>query len=321
MGHGALPAVIAGAFVFGIAGSFWAGIRKPLSGRSASDDSPWAEIGSAFTIALGPLMFIGGWIVDSTSARWVLVGSSLLLGTALFGFALSRVYARSLAAVVAATAGTASTGVATISLMPVAFLDDNVAASLNLGFVFVTLGALLGPPAASLLTGALGYERGLSIIAALALIPAGLTLLAGGSSFGSAGADHVESYRSLAAPVIWLASAVLVLYILVEGMIITWIVNHSSEFDTTKRHDDGSIWRLLGPFSRLAPCACIRARVLVTGKFRLMGAAPGRRFGGGDARQYGREPKSPEYSLGRVGPWDVSGADIADVDRASFSRV
>src|SRR5205823_17085 len=135
---------------------------------------------SALHFTLIPCAVLSGILADARGAREVLCLGSVLTGVALVALAAAGTYRGGLRAVLLAGVGVAALTVATCVLMPAGLFENSPAASLNLGFVFVGLGAVLAPALARPLARAAGWRRTVIVFAILALAPAAAVLLAPG---------------------------------------------------------------------------------------------------------------------------------------------
>lgn len=250
-GFNELTAVtIAGAMVFGLVTTFLGSIKLALAERLQLKESRIAALLSVLNLALIPMTLLSGYLIGAWSVGGVLIGGSLLVAFGLGLLALKHGYEWALAAVLAIGAGGASVSAATIVLMPEAFDEpgklfhtdngqeqppaekgkkETTTAALNLGNVFVGLGALLAPMFVALLMGLLGYRRMMLGLALLCLIPAVLAALfpvpqlSGGTVM-----EKIVLHRDVP---LWLAGTVCFLYFPVQYAVSTW--------GTTYLHDQG----------------------------------------------------------------------------------
>src|SRR5262249_49137960 len=136
----------------------------------------------ALNLALIPATLLSGILLDTWSARGVLIIGSLLSALALGTLATltrKKSYLVVLGAILCAGAGAAFLSTGCIVLMPQAcFHDPNkTAASLNLGNVFFGVGALITPTLAWLLIDRFGFRRTVLALTLLCLIPAVASLV------------------------------------------------------------------------------------------------------------------------------------------------
>lgn len=176
----------------------------------------------ALHLALIPLILIGGLLLDIYGVRAILVFGSALLAVGLCGLSLRPTYPHAAVSILLAGFGASSLGTASIVLMPQAFFaPEETTASLNLGFVFLALGALLTPLLADILLEKIGLRRTLAVFALLALTPAFLAVLPGGERWPT-GERAGESATFWAEPAMWLAALMLFFYAPLEAAISLW---------------------------------------------------------------------------------------------------
>jgi MFS family permease len=177
----------------------------------------------ALHLALIPLISIGGLLLDIYGARAILVFGSALLAVGLCGLSLRPTYPHAAVSILLAGFGASALGTASIVLMPQAFFaPEETTASLNLGFVFLALGALLTSLLADILIEKLiGLRRTLAVFALLALTPAFLAVLPSGEHWPT-GEQAGESATFWAEPAMWLAALMLFFYAPLEAAISLW---------------------------------------------------------------------------------------------------
>jgi MFS family permease len=164
---------IAGSLVFGMMLALLGRLKLALAGRLQRSEGQVQRMLIALNVAAIPLVLLCGLFLDAYGARAILMAGSVALSLGLLTLSLRPVYPHAFASLLLATLGTAGVSVASLVLMPRAFFAaDETAASLNLGFAFVALGALMTPALADVLLDALELRRALAIFAFLALVPA-----------------------------------------------------------------------------------------------------------------------------------------------------
>jgi fucose permease len=227
-----IAVTIASAIAFGMILPLLSSIRVPLAEHLRVEEPRIRSLVLALHLALIPMVWVAGVLVDMIGTRWVLVGGSLLTGVAFYALARSPTYLAALFSILLAGAGSANISVAAIVLMPEAFFPENPAASQNLGNVFFCLGALVTPVLADLLLRGLSLRRALSVVGVCALAPGALALLAPDRTLG----EHVrEPGAVLASPVLWVAALVLFLYTPIEGAMYTWAKTYFGDLGHRER--------------------------------------------------------------------------------------
>jgi fucose permease len=170
------------AFVFGMLLALLGSLKLKLAERLQIGEARVGGLLGALNLALIPMMLASGLLIDVFGVRLVLIVGGLLAAVAVFSLALRRSYVAVLGCVVVLGAGAACLSTASVVLMPRAFGFDEqreLAASINLGHVFVALGALMTPTLADLLLRTLDFRKTLAALAIVCLVPAVTAALVG----------------------------------------------------------------------------------------------------------------------------------------------
>jgi MFS family permease len=229
-------ATIGGAVVYGMAVALFGRLKLALAGRLQQDDGHVRRMLLALNVALIPLVVLSGVLLDVFGARPVLMGGSVLLSVALVGLGLRPTYPQAFVSLLLAVFAAAAVGTAATVLMPRAFFAPatETAASLNLGYVFIALGALLAPVLADVLLDMLGPRRTLPVFALLALTPAFLAVFAPAEAWQLP--DHAgDAVTLLTEPSSWLAALVFFFYAPLEASISLWTFTLLAERDQDER--------------------------------------------------------------------------------------
>lgn len=238
-------ATIGGALVFGMALALLGQLKLAAARReSASSEGPIRRWLLALDIALIPLVLLAGVLVDIYGARVVLAAGSVMLSVALAALKPRAREPRTLAALLLAGFGASAVGTASTVLMARAFfVAEETAAALNLGYVFIALGALLAPVLTDILLAKIELRRMLAVFALLALTPAFLAVVPSGEH-----GPFVEQPGNPAAlftePACWLAALVLFFYVPLEASLSLWIFTLLAE----RKQDERVATRLLSGF-------------------------------------------------------------------------
>ncbi len=162
------------ASVFGMLLALLGSLKLKLAERLEIGEGRVGGLLAALNLALIPMMLASGLLIDTFGVRLVLIVGSLLSAIAVFSLALRRNYVAALGCVLFLGAGAACLSTASVVLMPRAFGfgADRLAASLNLGYVFVALGALMTPALTDLLLRTLDFRKTLAVLALICLVPA-----------------------------------------------------------------------------------------------------------------------------------------------------
>jgi MFS family permease len=220
-------AALANGFLIGLIPTIIDGLKPALQIRLNLSERGIDWYIRLFYLAWLPGMPIAGWLLDEFPNRDLLLYGglpALILGFA--WLALTRTTALAQLNAIFLGFGYSLLTTATIRLMPLAFFPDtgnefNVAA-LNLGFVPVGLGAMVGPAIVKALEKWLGFRQGLLYLSIMLLVPAVLTALSDGSAFPAPVQDAASLREVMAYPQMGLIVAVILLYFALETCLEFW---------------------------------------------------------------------------------------------------
>jgi hypothetical protein len=214
-------------------------LKLALGRRLQPDDGQVRRLLLALHIALIPMVLLCGFLLDRYGARPVLLAGSAALAAALASLSVRPAHLHTLAAILLAGLGAAALSTASTVLMArTLFAPEEMSASLNLGYVFIALGALLAAVLADLLLASLGLRRTLALFALLALVPAFLALFPGGEPWQVA--EHAgDAPASFVGPWGWLAALVFFFYVPLEASISLWTCNLLAERGQDERRASG----------------------------------------------------------------------------------
>lgn len=228
-----IPVTLTAAFIGGTVVALTGSIRVPLSKRLNVGVNRVGLLSVGVQLALAPMMFLSGWLIDQWGVEWVLIGGSLLTAVAVALLALSQPYRSALAATVLMGAAGACVITASNVLMPRAFSPSNPAAALNLGNVFFVLGILLAPVAANLLIGQFQFRRALGLLALCCLAPAAAAALTSARSYPTFAS--VEAEPAVYDMVLWIGGLCFLLYGPLENTVVTWASVYLAEMGFAER--------------------------------------------------------------------------------------
>jgi MFS family permease len=221
-------ATIGGAMVFGMMLALLGRLKLAATQPASVEDGSLRRWLLVLNVTLIPLMLLSGVLLDIYGARPLLVAGSVMLAVALV-LLKPRIsssegpggIAGGLATMLLAAFGASAVGAASIVLMPYAFfVSEETSAGLNLGFVFLALGALLSSVLADILLKKIGFRRTLALFALASLMLAFVTVL---PSAHWQIAEHSGNPSALfAEPACWLAALVLFFYVPLEASISMW---------------------------------------------------------------------------------------------------
>jgi fucose permease len=215
-------ATIGGAGIFGMALALLGCLKLAVCRSEAAEDGSIRRWLLALNVAVIPLMLLSGVLIDLYGARPILVAGSVMLAAALFTLKPGAAYPHAIASFLLAGFGASALGTASTVLMPAAFFaSEETAAALNLGYVFIALGALLTPVLTDILLAKIELRRTLAVFALLSLAPAFLGVM---PSTGHWQINESNTDLSLlfAEPASWLAALVLFFYAPLEAAISSW---------------------------------------------------------------------------------------------------
>lgn len=219
---------ISGAFVVGMVLSLLGSIKLALARQLQLGERQVGGLLAALNLALIPMMLLTGLLIDRHGVRVVLLLGALVSSVALVSMSLAPTYGRAFLALLCAGLGLAALSASVVVLMPESFfLYADASARLNLGHVFIALGALLTPVLADLFLRTVHYRRTVLILALFCLIPAFLCVL---PAFGGEVALQTRDWHKQRSSLwddprcwhIFLAGLVFFFYAPLEGTLGVW---------------------------------------------------------------------------------------------------
>jgi fucose permease len=238
--HPATPVTVSAAFVFGMVLALLGSLKLALAKRLALGEGGIGGLLSALNLALIPMMLLSGVSLDVVGVKAVLVVGCVVTSLALFSLTLPLTYARAIGAVLCAGMGVAAVSTSATVLMVQAFPPRDVTASLNLGHVFIALGALVTPVLVDVLLRTLEFRRTVALLALICLVPAFLAAAAGELTVSGQKADLSGLLRH---EYLWLAGLVFFFYAPLEGAISVWTTTYLTDLGQGER---GAAWLLSG---------------------------------------------------------------------------
>ncbi len=237
-------ATIGGALVFGMMLALLGLLKLAVARRIQPGDGQVRRLLMALHIALVPLVLLCGLLLDIYGARLILVAGSVTLALALVGLSVRPTYPHAFASILLAGFGASAVGTASTVLMPGAFFaPEETSASVNLGYVFIALGALLTPVFTDILLAKIELRRTLAVLALLSLMPAFVAVLPSGEPWQFR--DHPSDPSVFfAEPAGGLAALVLFFYAPLEAAISLWTCTLLAE----RGRDEGEAVGLLSGF-------------------------------------------------------------------------
>jgi hypothetical protein len=173
-----------------------------------------------------PLLLVSGVVIDRWGLLPVLLGGPVLLALALLALSTGASYRRTQVAVAVGALAAAGISTASVVLMPRAFFGEHeVVNSLQLGMVFVALGALVAAPLIDVLFRVLGFRRTMALLSLLSLLPAFLVALIPQARLDLHPPGGVEA-GLLPDAGVWLGCLVFFFYAPLEGFVGVWVCTH-----------------------------------------------------------------------------------------------
>jgi MFS family permease len=232
-------ATIGGALSFGMTLALLGRLKLAVARRVPAEDGAIRRWLLALNIALIPLVLLSGVLTDIYGARSILVAGSAMLAVALVSLSLRPIYPHAFASILLAGFGASALGTASTVLMPrVFFVTDETSAALNLGYVFIALGALLTPVLTDILLEKIELRRTLAVLALLSLIPAFLGVFPSSEHWQIAARPDTPS-TLFAQPSTWSAALVLFFYGPLEAAISLWAFTLLAEREQDEREAAG----------------------------------------------------------------------------------
>jgi fucose permease len=216
---------ISGAFVFGLVLALLGSLKLALARRVDLGGRRVGVLLLTLNVALIPMMLLAGVLLDAWGRRPVMILGSVLLTLALLGLSARPAYGRALLAVLGVGLGAAALSVASVVLMPRAFFGvPETVASLNVGTVFIALGALVTPALTDVLLESVGLRRTLALLAFVCLVPAFVAALPAGADLGAPQPRGVAEV--FGTPDVWLAGLVFFFYAPLEAAVSLWATTY-----------------------------------------------------------------------------------------------
>jgi fucose permease len=213
------------AFVFGLILALPGAFKPRLAKRLGVREGRAAGLLATFNFALIPSFLLAGYLSDALGWRPMLILGGLLAAIGIAGLAIRRKTLAVLGSVLLLGAGAACLGTAAVVMMPIAFDFGmrQIIGAINLGFVFVALGALMTPTLADLLMRTLSFRKAVALLALVCLVPALFGALSSHQPEpGAAAPEHPNIAGVLVNLPILLAGLAFLMYVPLELAISAW---------------------------------------------------------------------------------------------------
>ncbi len=225
-------AAAGGALVAGLLLALCRQLKALVAARVTLTDFQSVSVSAALYVTALAMLPATGSLTDAFGARPVLASGSLLAAVAVAVVALTRGFGGLLVGALLLGNSCACLTVASAVLLPAALSGVSPVAALNLGFIFLTGGALAAPGLLAALTRRFGERRGLGLVALATLLPAFLAAFANGET--PPAADAAEAAFA-GRPEFWLIAVALFLYFPVEYSLSLWAPRYLGEVGLPER--------------------------------------------------------------------------------------
>lgn len=229
-------AALANGLLIGLIPTLIDGLKPALQARLGVPEGRMDWHVRLFYLAWLPGMPLAGWLLDAAGNRDVLLYAGLLpviLGIAWLGLVRSSASGYFNAVFMGLGYSVLTTG--TVRLMTVAFFPDLAAhprlniASLNLGFVAIGAGAILGPYLVKIVEQWSGVRQGLLYIGIATLVPAVMTALCESSAFPPPNPEPEFAIGIFTDATMSMIAVVILLYFALETCLEFWPESYLKE--------------------------------------------------------------------------------------------
>jgi fucose permease len=221
-------------------------LKLPLAERLKMDEAKVGGLVSAFGFMVGPIILVCGFLADALGRKGVWFAGAVLVAASLFMLARTKKYSWAVCAVLLLSGGWAAMINVANVLMYLAY--DNVFMATNLLDFFFGLGAFLTPALAVLLIRRLGFSTGVSLLGALAAIPALFSLAINMQSTPAAQPAGLSALAS--DPVLWLCALTMMFWAPIESCTAAWtttfVNGQAPESEAPERSRRIAAWTLSG---------------------------------------------------------------------------
>ncbi len=242
-------------FGLGMCFSLLGSISVKLMPRLKIDQAKFGTLISAFMFACLLASLILGVTIDKLGYRPVAIFGFVATALCIFVLARAGTYQAALVPCILLGFGAMALNTVGNTLIPIVlFAGKNPAAASNLGNVFFGLGLFLTPLIVSFLFRKTSYEKAISTLAVIVLVPVFLAISATYPA-SKAGFAIADAFALLAQPAVLIAALVLFCYISLEASFCNWLPAFGKEVITSASPDtdpnvvDASAQRLLSLFA------------------------------------------------------------------------
>lgn len=213
-------------FVYALLG----GLKLSLTDRLQLDEGKVGRLVSAFGMMVGPIIMACGFLTDAVGRKGVWAVGCAAVAAAIFILARTRSFRGALIAVLLLGAGWSATVNVGNVLMRVSVLDPaRLSKAVNFYDFIFGFGAFATPMVLALTLRRLGYERGLCLLAAIAVLPVVMGLFAemdpaGPAAPAPAGAGPAPAVlvELLSSKLFWIMGLAFLFYVPLESAVAGW---------------------------------------------------------------------------------------------------
>ncbi len=238
-----LATTIGSALLIGFIPALLVRLRPALAQGLGVSEAAVDRLKTGYLLSLIPLMLAAGSAVDRWGAKEILFAGNLLAALGIAALGMKPSFHSLIWVVLVLGVAASCLTCAGLTLMPLAFWGKpqegmvwERAASLNLGFIAIGLGALVVPDLCNLFFKRFGFRQCLLLVAFLCLLPATFTVFTGSAEFPEHGRSASPS-AILTEPTLWLAGLVMFFYYPLEGSLPSWVKGYLANLG----HDETQI--------------------------------------------------------------------------------
>jgi len=242
-------------FGLGMSLTLLGSISIKLMPRLKVDRAKFGSLISLFMFSCLIAVLIVGVTVDKIGHKPIAVAGFLITGLCILALAYGKTYGAALGACLLLGFGAMALNTVGNTLIPhVLFNGQNQAAAMNLGNVSTCLGLFLSPMIVSILFRKVSYERAVSALAVITLLPVILAAIAQYPQV-EGGFALSDAFALLAKPATIVAAFVLFCYIALESSFCNWLPLFGKEVISRAKPGldantaDASAQRLLSVFA------------------------------------------------------------------------
>lgn len=217
-------------FGLGMCFALLGSISVKLMPRVKMDAGKFGTLISTFMFACLIASLVIGVVTDSIGYKWVALVGFVATAVCIFVLATGKSYGSVMLPCILLGVGAMCLNTAGNVMAPqVLFGGTDPAAASNLANVFFGLGLFLTPLIVSFLFRKTSYEKAVSALGVIIILPAILVLLATGYPESSAKLDIGSAVKLLAEPAVLVAAFVLFCYIALEASFCNWLPSFGKE--------------------------------------------------------------------------------------------